>query len=545
MMPFKNASSFKVLQRYKQYSSNKSTTNVFINQYGFVNILGVEDETVAHYNSSYVNYLMTSLNEDAVPNKIIIGPYGSGKTSALVNVILRDSVLMIPCDDGIRRNRVAFIRNTAGQLETTTLRTWLFWTKGLPFPQRLKKPQLTYYYKFNDERGEIQLEVLFLALDRDDDVSKLDSLELTSAVFNELRHIPQRIFNTVLSRVGRYPSKIEFINRFKHDFEDVEEGEEKDEIFRKWRPYRPRIYADTNAPKNRHWIAELEKKDLPNTRIYHQPPALVRSTKNEWVINPKADNLLFIGDNYYLDMIERGEEFIKVYARGEYGTIVDGKPVYPNYNDDLHSSNEIDIIKGVPVYIGCDYGITAPACILAQFHGSQLRFFKEFIGEYESIKSLFDGCVIPYLNLNCLGCPVEIIGDPADTSSGRSQLIELGFMPTVSSTNRIDARISSVTNLLNVLIGGRPRLLISRKGCPLLREGFLGEYHYRRLKVIGDDKFVDEPNKTHPYSDVHDAVQYVVIRICEEARINFDSHSTHHYHSSKTNEETKSKVTGY
>lgn len=535
---------YKILRRYNQYVSNKSTINVSINKYGFVDILTNEGETTVHYNPNYVKYLMACLNEDEIANKIIIGAYGSGKTSGLVNVILRDSILMVPCDDGIRRNRVAIIRNTAGQLETTTLRTWLFWTQGLPFPQRLKKPQLTYTYKFNDKLGEIQLEILFLALDRDDDVSKLDSLELTSAVFNELRHIPERIFNTVLSRIGRFPAKIQFINRFNHDFGEIE-GEEKDEIFRKWRPYRPRIYADTNAPKNRHWIAELEKKNLLNTKVYHQPPALVRDSKNEWVINPEADNLSFVGDSYYLDMIERGEEFIKVYARGEYGTIVDGKSVYPNYNDDLHSTNNMEIVQKAPIYIGVDYGITAPACVLAQFYGSQLRIFKEFVGEYESIKSLFEGCVIPYLNLNCIGCPVEIVGDPADTSSGRAQLIELGFMPIPSSTNRIETRISLVTNLLNVLIGGHPRLLISRKGCPLLREGFLGEYHYRRLKVIGEDKFVDEPNKTHPYSDVHDALQYIVIRICNEAKINFDRESSHHYYSSKANEETKSKITGY
>jgi hypothetical protein len=535
----------KILQAYYQYASNKSAVNVSINKYGFVDIIPSEGETASSYNPSYIKYLMSYLNDDEVPNKIIIGAYGSGKTSALANVILRDAVLIAPCDDGVRRSRIAFIRNTAGQLETTTLRTWLFWTKGLPFPQRNKKPQLTYTYKFNDARGEIHLEVLFLALDRDDDVSKLDSLELTSAVFNELRHIPERIFNTVLSRIGRYPSKVEFMSRFKHDFGDVESEEERNVIFRKWRPYRPRIYADTNAPKSRHWIAELEKRKPANTKVYHQPPALVKDKNDKWVINADADNLLFVGDNYYLDMIDRGEEFIKVYARGEYGTIVDGKPVYPNYNDDLHSTSKMDIIPGSTIYMGCDYGITAPACILAQFHGSQLRIFKEFVGEYESIKSMFAGCVVPYLNLNCIGCPIEIIGDPADTSSGRAQLVELGFMPTISSTNRIDARISSVTNILNVLIGGRPRLLVSRDGCPLLREGFLGEYHYRRLKVIGDDKFVDEPNKTHPYSDLHDALQYIVIRICEEARINFDSYSSHHYHSSKVNDETKSKVTGY
>lgn len=523
-------------------------THVKLRPDNFVEILNYGSEEPKHYNTDYVKHLKKFLNDESVPYKIIIGAYGSGKTSSLVNAVLRDAVLMARCDDGIRRYKVAFIRNTAGQLETTTLNTWLYWTQGLPSPTRVKKPQLTYTYKFNDRDGEIILEVLFLALDREYDISKLDSLELTSAVFNELRHIPERIFDTVLTRIGRYPAKLDFAEKFEKEFGGTfETKEEEMEFFRKWRPYKAKIYADTNPPKHRHWIAELDKKESNNIKVYHQPPALIKNEEGNWMINNDADNLAYVGDNYYLDMIDRGEEFVKVYACGEYGTIVDGKPVYPNYNDSLHCEDDLEIIPEETIYLGCDYGITCPAVVLAQFHGTRMRFFKEFIAEYESIKNLFESSIIPYLTMHAKGCPIVIIGDPADTSSGRQQLMELGFEPEIAATNHVEKRINSVVNALNMLVSGRPRFVISKRGCPMLREGFLGEYHYRRLKIIGEDKFIDQPNKTHPYSDIHDAVQYVVMYICDETGLNelYNRNIPSRQQLYNAYNTRKSKVTGY
>lgn len=523
---------------------SKKDIHVKLNKDNFIEILTKNDfEKPVVYDTSYVPSLCSFLNDDSVPHKIVMGAYGSGKTSGFVNAILRDAILMPFCDDGVRRYKVALIRNTAGQLETTTLNTWLYWTQGLPSPYRNKKPQLTYSYSFRDKEGEIKLDVIFLALDRDSDVSKLDSLEITSAYFNELRHIPKKIFDAVMGRIRRYPPKLEFIQQFEEEYKDNSINERK-KLLEKWCPYIPRVYADTNAPKNNHWIAELEKKTLKNMKVYHQPPALIREKNGDWEVNENADNLAWQSHEYYLDMIDRGEEYIKVYAQGLYGTVVDGKPVYPYYNDDLHSIDDLPLIEYEPIIIGCDYGIVAPAVLIAQFVKGQIRFLKEFIGEYETITDIFKNSVIPFLNLYCKGFTLDVVGDPADTAQGRAQLRELGIEASPSSTNRIEARIMSVSNALNEMACGQAKILVSRKGCPSLREGFLGEYHYRRLKVIGDEKYVDTPNKTHPYSDIHDAAQYIVIRLFDESKIrNYEREST--YRRPTYADREKSKVTGY
>ena len=43
----------------------------------------------------------------------------------------------------------------------------------------------------------------------------------------------------------------------------------------------------------------------------------------------------------------------------------------------------------------------------------------------------------------------------------------------------------------------------------MLRKGFAGGYHFRRVKVAGDERFHDVPDK-NAYSHPHDALQYAL-----------------------------------
>ncbi len=125
-----------------------------------------------------------------------------------------------------------------------------------------------------------------------------------------------------------------------------------------------------------------------------------------------------------------------------------------------------------------------------------------------TVKQLATSAVIPWLELNAKSYAIKVYGDPANTLQGREQLIECGFIVESALTNRIPIRIQAVNEFLDQLHNGKPRFMLARKECPKLRQGFLGKYNYERLRVIGEEKYRDEPNKTHPYSDIHDALQY-------------------------------------
>ena len=86
-------------------------------------------------------------------------------------------------------------------------------------------PPYTHRIKVSD----IDLEVIFLALDRPEDVKKLLSLELTYLFFNESREIAKPIIDAGTMRVGRYPS--------------MKDGG----------PSWYGVIADTNAPDEDHW----------------------------------------------------------------------------------------------------------------------------------------------------------------------------------------------------------------------------------------------------------------------------------------------------
>src|SRR5580692_8716447 len=51
---------------------------------------------------------------------LVIGPYGSGKSTLCVNHIVRSTCAMPIWHQGRRRSRWAIVRNTSGELQSTT-----------------------------------------------------------------------------------------------------------------------------------------------------------------------------------------------------------------------------------------------------------------------------------------------------------------------------------------------------------------------------------------------------------------------------------------
>ncbi len=130
------------------------------------------------------------------------GPVGSGKSVCCCVEVFRRALGQQKNADGIRRSRWAIIRNTNPQLRTTTIKTWLDW-----FPEHVwGKFNWSVPYTHHIKQSDLDLEVIFLALDRPEDVKKLLSLELTGIWVNEAREIPKSIIDACTMRVGRFPS---------------------------------------------------------------------------------------------------------------------------------------------------------------------------------------------------------------------------------------------------------------------------------------------------------------------------------------------------
>ena len=127
----------------------------------------------------------------------IMGPVGSGKSVTCCMEIMLRAIAQASGVDGKRKTRWAIVRNTYPELKSTTIKTWTDWFPEEVFGLIKWDAPITHRIAFDD----VEMEVLFLALDRPDHVSKLLSLEVTGIWFNEARYIPKALVDEMLDKL--------------------------------------------------------------------------------------------------------------------------------------------------------------------------------------------------------------------------------------------------------------------------------------------------------------------------------------------------------
>jgi len=429
----------------------------------------------------------------------IMGPIGSGKSVACTIEMFAKAIEQ-QAHKGLRQSRWAAIRNTYPELKSTTIKTFEDW-----FPAEICKinwaPPITGKLTMPLPDGtKIEMEIMFLALDKPNDVKKLLSLELTGVWLNEVREIPKQILDGATGRVGRYPAK------------------------RRGGPTWSGVIMDTNPPDDDHWYYRLAEELKPDGfEFFHQPPSLIQIKDGSYLPNPDAENVVNqpLGYEYWLRQVwGKDKDWIDVYVLGLYGSIHDGKPVYGEYNDDIHCAKEdLEIYKGVPLYIGWDYGLT-PACVAAQLspHG-QLRIVDEWCTEDMGIREFARDIVKPTLLNEYSGMKIISVGDPAGKQRSQTEqtscmdiLAEEGIPTEEAPTNEVIARLDAVRFYMKTMDReGQPGFIISPR-CKYLRRGFNGGYKYERVQVVGEERFKEQPAK-NKYSHPHDAAQYLCSRL--------------------------------
>ncbi|MBR4343928.1 MAG: terminase family protein [Lachnospiraceae bacterium] len=432
----------------------------------------------------------------------VMGPVGSGKSVACCMEILQRACRQSPNKDGIRKSRWAIIRNTYGELKTTTIKTWQDWVPDIICPIVYDTPIRGKTDIKQKDGTRVQLEVLFIALDRPQHARKLLSLEITGAWINEAREIPKAVLDVLSTRLNRYPK--------------LSDGGAS------WSG----IIMDTNPPDEDHWWYRFAEEETPeNWKFFQQPPALLVHPDSGYIPNPNAENISHHKKRYgyYLDMIPgKTAEWIKVYVLGQYGSVMDGKPVYPEYNDSFHcAKTELAPIVNLPLIIGFDFGLT-PSCVVCQITArGVLRVLDEIISENMGVKQFMRDLFMPFITTRYKefyeSGNICIVGDPAgnqrtqadDSITCFTEIQRFGFYCESADSNAFITRRESVAAFMTRM-DGTPSFQLSSR-CKWLRKGFLGGYKYTRVQVIGDERFKDMPDK-NMYSHIQDALQYVAMR---------------------------------
>lgn len=198
----------------------------------------------------------------------------------------------------------------------------------------------------------------------------------------------------------------------------------------------------------------------------------------------------------------------------------EGKPVYPDWNKNLHGSKETLYPEfGLPLLLGIDQGLYG-ACLVCQMQGDTLIVLREYLAENKGAER-FKEIVKNKLALEFPEWPdLEedfLVGmDPTgfnrrDTDERTYAMVwadkKTGKFRPMPGDNGWEKRRSSVERRLTRIYNGKPTLLVDLTSCPLLVRGFDGGYRYP------ERSFEEEPLKIKPVKDEHsdpqDALQYI------------------------------------
>lgn len=507
----------------------------------------------------------------------LMGPVGSGKSVGCCFELFHIACTQWPNNQGVRKSRFIVVRNTSPQLETTTIKTWTEWFPEEVFGKISRKAPFTQMMKFRLSDGtQVESEVIFLALDQPEDIKKLLSFECTAIWYNEAREIDKSLVDAGTGRVGRYPSKkdipdelirlqadaveefskqhncyytCDFFHEsiarrfYGQDFENA--AMSKDEFDKKIRdvlaqkgiswPTRACIIMDTNPPNDDHWWFDYAENDGwrrdPESGMMRDLESL--PVTDRWAFfrqpggrTPQAENLQNLSPGYYQrQMLGKDADYIRVMIDGDYGMLQAGQPVYKaSFNKELHVNNDvIGIDRRAITYIGVDSSGRNPSAVFGQWNDdrTQLRIVRELVCQ-DMGAEIFAQMLKRVLNEEFAEGDKKAWGDPAGTYKSNSDertyfdivRKNAGLTLLPAPVLRIQPRIESVRGMfMRLTYGGRPAIIIS-PNCKVLISGLSGGYKFRQLKVSGEARYHEEPEKNR-YSDVQDALQYLVCGLGE------------------------------
>ena len=423
---------------------------------------------------------LRAFHECPAQNRAIVGPVGSGKTSAAT----LECGLYLPQflydQYKIKRSRWAIIRNSYPELRDTTMKTVKEW-----FPDVVHKIQTSEMHFTLP--GGLRVEFLFRSCDRPEDVKKFKSLELTGAWIDESIEVKSEVLLMLKNRVGRFPPKCPV----------------------KW------CIETTNPPDIEHplysnyvWTTPPpgpvpEGEPLENHVGFWQPPG-----ENDSNLRPM----------YYADLrhdYRNNPDWIDMYIDGKPGLMATGRLVFNNFKRSNHVSHGTLKWNNGPLYRGWDNSGNCPAAVVVQCPtAGSIQVLREYCTDKMGIVD-FTRWVVADCELRWPGASYTDYADPAGenqystksgdfTSNAELQLQECRVQ-TIASEQNWTARKEAVETSLRLIDG-----LLIDPSCHRLVNGFIAGYTYP--EIGGTGIFRDKPLKNR-FSHPHDALQYVLVKL--------------------------------
>ena len=438
--------------------------------------------------------------KDYLPGELfydwIIGPVGSGKSTANFFKLVYMAQLQAPGPDGIRRSRAVIVRNTSTQLRDTTLNSWFTWFKDGQAGKWFATDK-----KFILRFGDVECEVLFRPLDTPDDVARVLSLEVTFAILDEFVQIPQAIVDALSARCGRYPSVVEggatnwgMWGASNPDTED-----------NWWFDY---LHNSAGVIQPGEGIS-LHRRiimDERNARYFLQPSGY----------SPFAENVENLpgGRAYYTNQAKnKTEAWVKQFIEAEWGFSVAGKAVVQSFNSAVHLSKKpLTYSANLHLVGGYDPGIGGAAMIFGQEDlEGRLHVLGELVTSGVGALRFVNERLRPFLGRVFPDLPSNgftIAPDPAagnrspNDESTILQTLKRHYPVSIETNNRLPLRLDAIDYYATRMVYGMPSLIIDEQACPMLVRALKGGWRYRldaKENIRGGGNAAPEKNAySHP-----------------------------------------------
>jgi hypothetical protein len=421
-----------------------------------------------------------------------------------------------PDEDGVRRTRIAIVRNTIGEVRRTTLESIFQWSPPGRAGKYLKHDNI-YHLGMNrqgfldrwilPDNTRVHCQAVMFGLDRPDQQQKLLSFEPTFTWINEFCEIPFQIFTALVSRQGRFPGG----NKTTWDGIIMDSN-----MFDPRSPWYDLFYK----PLTEEVKEEMRKigKEASQPQLFVQPGGLTPEAENIENLPGASPENPMGGRAYYLRMLATNPDknWVDRYVNAKFTFIMDGTPVYDEYyNDAFHySDSNLEPVKDIAIGVGIDFGLT-PAAIFGQLlPNGQWQILDEICLKNMAADGLARAIKQRMLengwdNDLVLWCdPAGAKRSEADMNTPFKVLRSEGFKVNKSPIEKTLPRIDCVRSALSRTIAGAPAFRLSRR-CQMLRTGFLGGYRWntKQGETIVYTKN-PEPIKNE-YSHPHDGLQYL------------------------------------
>ena len=416
----------------------------------------------------------------------IVGPVGSGKSTAACYKLMRMACAIDPCRDGVRRSRSIIVRNSYRELVDSSMRTFF-----KVVPQQLGELSKS-DFTFRIKTETLDAEFCFRSFDTAADLGKLLSTEYSFGLLSEARELPVDLFDMLPARL-RYPSQIDVPG------------------------FTGKAIIESNPGDPSHWMYDnYVERHVDGCTLYMQPSGL----------SEHAENVANLPPNYY-QTISAGKApaWVDCFVHAKWVFYGTDMPVFPEFIQSIHVAREpIPISRNLPLLAGLDFGLTPAAGFIQIAPSGQYRVVGELCTT--NMGALQFGAELKAWLLREYGTThIDIIGDPAGEQRSQTDMVtpydilaRHGINARPAHTNDWTIRRETLARLLTGRdMAGDPALIVSPV-CKTAIRGLSGDYRYQRMQVSGSARFAEKPIKTAS-SHICEAIGYGLLGCGEDQQV--------------------------